>query len=109
MRLSRPLVALGVSLALHAAAGGAMLGVAVWQGWQFARTVDFELVSTKVTEVKELPLGPPPSPRPSGEPRTGKRRARQRASADDGVKLAAHDAGADAQDDAGAGVGDGGR
>jgi hypothetical protein len=96
MKPWRPLIAFGVSVTLHAAAGGVVVGMAVWQGWKLSRNVDIELVSTRVTEVKELPLGPPPPPKGSAETAARRRaRARARAAADDGVKLATGDGGAD--------------
>ncbi len=100
MRSWRALYALGVSLALHVSATGVVLMTSVWQGWRLARNVDIELVTSKVPEVKELPLGPPPPPKASGPAR---RRARPRPRpAGDGVHLAVQDAGADAAPDGGA-------
>ena len=51
-----------LSLGLHVALAGLMLGTAVWRGWQLTKTVEIELVSTQIKEVQQLPFGPPPPP-----------------------------------------------
>jgi hypothetical protein len=98
-------MALGVSLAVHAAAAAGLLGTAVWRGWQFSKRVDIELVSMKVKEIEELPLGAPPVTKPAGEAPARRRPRPKVAAAGDGVKLAATDGGvvaeADAPNDAG--------
>ena len=105
---SRPLLALAASLALHALAVAVLAGRAAWQGWTLAKSVDLELVSA-ATEVKQLPLGPPP---PAGH-QAARRRARARAQPA-GLAVALGDAGVSEGDagaghtDAGAGA-DGGR
>jgi hypothetical protein len=104
---SRPLLALAASLVLHALAVAVLAGRAAWQGWALTRSVDLELVSA-VTEVKQLPLGPPP---PAGH-QAARRRARARAQPV-GLAVALGDAGVSEADagashaDAGAGA-DGG-
>ena len=99
----RPLYALALSLALHVTAAGVMVLSSVWQGWRLTKNVDIELVSTKVEELKELPLGPPPPPRASPAAR---RRARAKArAASEGVQVAAQDGGADASPDGSPGDG----
>src|SRR5688500_18256134 len=96
----RPFFAVGVSLALHVVAAGVVIVSAVWQGWRLGKNVDIELVSTKVPEVKALPLGPPPPPKASPD-QAARRRARAKArAAGDGVKVAVGDGGADAGADA---------
>jgi hypothetical protein len=97
MPLHRSLLAVAVSLALHAALVALVLGNAVWKGWRMSRNVDIELVSTKVDEVKQLPFGPPPPP-PGERARPARRPRPPRAAIDDGVKVAAADAGADGGD-----------
>jgi hypothetical protein len=90
----RHLYALGISVALHVAVAGGVVVSSVWQGWRLSRNVDIELVATKVTEVKELPLGPPPPPRSAGQA-AARRRARAMAKVrDQGVAVAVADAGA---------------
>jgi hypothetical protein len=92
----RTWIALGASIALHAAVVVAFAGVTVFRGWQVAKTVDIQLVSVSTKEVEALPFGPPP-PRPGAEAsQPGRKPARPRAAAGDGVKLAASDAGTDA-------------
>ena len=88
-------LALGASLGVHVALAGLMLGTAAWRGWQLTKTVDIELVSTQVKEVKQLPFGPPPPP-PGQAPAPAPRRPRPRPTANDGVKLAADGGTADA-------------
>ncbi|HEY0709913.1 MAG TPA: hypothetical protein VGG33_24075 [Polyangia bacterium] len=113
----RTWIALGASIALHAAVVVAFAGVAVFRGWQVAKKVDIELVSLSTKEVEALPFGPPPPPPGSERLRPGRKPARPRgATANEGVKLAGSDAGADGgvadagvdAADAGADAGDGG-
>jgi hypothetical protein len=105
----RTLYALGVSLALHVAATGVVLMTSVWQGWRLARNVDIELVSTKIEDVKALPLGPPPPPKSDAQAAARRRAARARARAqNEAVTVAVRDGGADAAADGGADAGDAG-
>jgi hypothetical protein len=95
MTFPRTLIGVIASCVIHAALVAVFAGVAVFQGWQAARTVDFELVNIHETKVDELPLGPPPPPAGHKE----KARASKRAAAKthtEGVAVAVADAGADA-------------
>ncbi len=97
--------ALGVSLVIHAATALGFLGVATFRGWPTGK-IDIELVSVKVDEVKDLPLGPPPTAGHESDdedrPRQ-RRRARPKLAASGGTVVTnASDAGADARADGGA-------
>jgi hypothetical protein len=100
----RTLLALAISLAVHAGLVAGFAGIAVFRGWQAAKTVEFELVSTSVKEVEALPLGPPPPPASETRKQAAGRRARARA-ADEGVKIPVADAGSDGGGAADAGDG----
>jgi hypothetical protein len=100
----RTLLALAISLAVHAGLVAGFAGIAVFRGWQAARTVDFELVSTSIKEVEALPLGPPPPAAAEARKQAAGRRARAR-SADEGVKIPVADAGSDGGGAADAGDG----
>jgi hypothetical protein len=91
----RTMLALAISLAVHAGLVAGFAGIAVFRGWQAAKTVDFELVSTKTKEVDQLPLGPPPPPPGEKVKEARGKRARSKTS-DDGVKVPVADAGNDA-------------
>ncbi|HEY0712086.1 MAG TPA: hypothetical protein VGF45_05395 [Polyangia bacterium] len=100
----RTWIALGASIALHAALVVAFAGVTVFRGWQAAKKVDIELVSLTTKEVEALPFGPPPPP-PGSESRPGRKPARPRAArAGEGMTMASADAGADATTAADAGI-----
>jgi hypothetical protein len=58
MPLRRGAIAFGLSLAVHAAAVVGVVAIAAWRGLSLAPRI--ELVPITLTEVKELPLGPPP-------------------------------------------------
>ena len=61
--MRRVTLALGISLGLHVAALATVLGVLAWRGLSMAPKID--LVPITIESVKELPLGPPPSPTPA--------------------------------------------
>ncbi len=66
--MRRPLLAFGLSVAIHAAAAAMVVGFGLWQGLMIQRPVEFEVVSV-TPEVKDLPLGPQPgAPRRDGPP-----------------------------------------
>jgi hypothetical protein len=97
MTIPRTLIGLLVSVAVHIALVAVFAGVAVWEGWKVARTVDFELVNIEQTKVNDLPFGPPPPPPGAAEKsRSGKAKAKPAKSTAGGVAVAVRDAGADA-------------
>jgi hypothetical protein len=95
MTFPRTLIGILASCVIHAALVAVFAGVAVFQGWQVARNVDFELVGIQETKVDELPLGPPPPPKGAPEKSRAGKRAHAKAS-HEGVAVSVADAGADA-------------
>jgi hypothetical protein len=61
--MRRVSLALLVSLGFHGGIAAVAFGVAAWRGLSFAR--DVELVPITLESVRELPLGPPPGPKPA--------------------------------------------
>ena len=68
-----------LSIAVHVAVAGGVVGAMMWNGLTFSVPIDVDVVGMRMDEVHDLPLGPPPGapePKASGAPRARKRVAR---------------------------------
>jgi hypothetical protein len=68
-----------LSIAVHLAVVGGVVGALIWSGLTFSVPIDVDVVGMRMDEVHDLPLGPPPGasdPRPSAAPRVRKRVAK---------------------------------
>src|SRR2546430_17296256 len=68
-----------LSIAVHVAVAGGVVGAMLWSGLTFSVPIDVDVVGMRMDEVHDLPLGPPPGapePKSSAAPRARKRVAR---------------------------------
>jgi hypothetical protein len=68
-----------LSIAVHVAVAGGVVGALLWSGLTFSVPIDVDVVGMRMDEVHDLPLGPPPGapePKSSGAPRARKRVAK---------------------------------
>jgi len=68
-----------LSIAVHLAVVGGVVGALIWSGLSFSVPIDVDVVGMRMDEVHDLPLGPPPGapePKQSSAPRARKRVAK---------------------------------
>jgi hypothetical protein len=68
-----------LSIAVHVAVAGGVVGAMLWNGLTFSVPIDVDVVGMRMDEVHDLPLGPPPGApgsKASGAPRARKRVAK---------------------------------